>query len=122
MNYLDVRDKMAAAEASPMLEDAVDTQIEHSTIFHVKANKKFLVVVLDEPVCYEAMRFALTAYKEVHLIIARSAVECQDSDPMWRIQKWLDDITCDGAIPFTSIELVGRIQACGCKYADIIRY
>ena len=121
LKLLNIRDQMSAAEASPLFEEVCNGQIESNTDFKLKEGKETLVLVVDEVRCAEATKMALVHYPTCHLIIARSIVMSTDSNEMTRLLRWLWEVTVDGENKFATIEMVGKITTCACKFADLLR-
>ena len=141
MNFLPVVDQQSAAEASPLWEEVSDVQIEHrsdfrydrketqldkmmkkimgggfdlecETLNRIRPNKTVLVVVLNENYCTRAMKAAILYFQEIHIILPRAVIEDVNTDKYYYLRCWMEAVTSDGKLPFTSVELVGKVQGC----------
>ena len=121
LSYLSPKDELSVAEASPDFERASDLQVEYNTNMRIQEGKRKLLIVIGETDCRNALSSALLFYEEIHLILSRSIVEDGNCDSTYNLRRWFEEVTGDGVAPFTTIEVVGRIKFCGCKFAFLTR-
>ena len=122
MDYLPMKSRMMAAEASSLFADALDEQIELNSDFNLQNDKFFLCLVLDELDCTAKAAMALEKYKTVDVVICRNLVEVPSADQIRRLITWMEGVTEKGSNKINTIEITGVLGLCECRVAELTRY
>ena len=119
---LDVRNRITCGESNPSLDKLIDEQYESSTEFAARPGKKILILALEETHHSTAFCRDRSQFKEIHVILGRAITEPRSHEKLLEALRWLKRVTEDGQNPLTTIELVGTIRACGCRFGELTRY
>ena len=122
ITLLGVRERVACAEASPTFDRVVEEQIECSTTWQWRRGKRILVLALKETEETESMHEFRAHYIEVHVILAKKIVEAPGHKNLKKALEWLKEVTYDGRVPVTTVEIMGSMGACGCRFGEIARF
>ena len=122
MRLLDIRNRMTCAESNPLLDRMVEEQYEHTSEFAAREGKRILILALAETDHTHAMLRDRAQFQEIHLLLGRIIVEDHSHGRLIEALRWLRAVTDDGLLPLTTIEIIGTIRTCGCRFGELTKY
>ena len=122
LRTLDIRNRITCGESNPSLDRLISEQIESSTEFAARPGKTILILALEETHHSRPFRYHRGQFEEIHVIFGRAITEPRSHEKLLEALRWLKTVTDDGEHPVTTLELVGVIRACGCRFGELTRY
>ena len=122
LRTLDVRNRVTCGESNPSLDRLIEEQYETSTEFAARPGKTILILALEETYHSSPLLRYRGQFEEIHIILGRAITEPRSHERLLEALRWLKTVTTDGELPVMTLELVGIIHACGCRFGELTRY